>query len=294
LNSLFLSPHLDDAVLSCALRLINECDEGEVTVATLFSKGWPLSFGPDLYGGRRREDERALADLDKRIKIMHLGYKDAIFRHLYYTSFSRIVIGDHQFDKDLALKLAANLKKLIDSRKAQNIFLPLAVGRHVDHRLTHQLWCSLSQRSDCKIIFYEDRPYSFLPGNLNIRLKEIGARAELPEAGLQALIDGMEQVNFYKSIAKNKKDRDNYIEYARAEIAGESNNNLSLQGEIVETDDMGKLIKIRAAVGDYRSQMAMLFGDMQTFDNESATYAQSLGSAKLYAERYWHLQSSTV
>jgi len=251
-----------------------------------------LPIGPDLYDGRHREDERALAALDKRIKVMHLGYKDAIFRHLFYTSFSRIVIGDHQFDKDLSVKLANNLKKLVDSRKAQNIFLPLAVGRHVDHRLTHQLWCSLTQRTDCKIIFYEDRPYSFLPGNLNIRLKEIGAQTDIPEAELQALIDGLEKVNFYKSIAKNKKDRENYIDYARAEIAAQSKNNLSLQAELIETEDMGKMVKIHNAIAAYTSQMAMLYGDMQTFDSESATYARAIGSTSLYAERYWNLQAA--
>jgi len=290
LNSLFLSPHLDDAVLSCALRLIKECDDGEVTVATLFSKGWPFPIGPDLYGARHKEDERALSALDKRIKVLHLGYKDAIFRHLFYTSFSRIVIGNHKFDDDFAVKLARDINKVIDRQKAKNIFLPLAVGRHIDHRLTHQLWCSISKRTDCKIIFYEDRPYSFLPGNLNIRLKEIGAQSGLPQADLQALIEGMDKVTFYKSIAKNKQDRDNYIEYARDEISAVSENKLSLQSDLITCDDMGQLVKIHNAIAAYTSQLKMLYGNLHTFDSESASYTQSLGSGSLYAERYWTMQ----
>src|ERR1700722_2310071 len=90
---LVLSPHLDDAVLSCSLRILRESNAGRnVKVATLFSGAWPKLFGVDFYGGRRAEDKAALGVLGIDDPIW-LGFRDAIFRSPAYWGFSPIVLG---------------------------------------------------------------------------------------------------------------------------------------------------------------------------------------------------------
>ena len=91
---LFLSPHLDDAVLSCSLRILQEVMAGRhVKVATLFSAAWPKLFGVDFYCGRRAEDKAALSVLGVEDPIW-LDFPDAIFRSPRYWGFSRIVTGE--------------------------------------------------------------------------------------------------------------------------------------------------------------------------------------------------------
>src|SRR5438093_1734972 len=93
-DSLYLSPHLDDAVLSCAGHILHERAQGRrVVVATLFGAGGGDEAGRKLYQARRDEDRRALALLGA--ECLHLGLVDAPFRDDYYRSFQSILLGKH-------------------------------------------------------------------------------------------------------------------------------------------------------------------------------------------------------
>ncbi len=97
-DSLFISPHLDDVVLSCALRILKEREAGKsVAVATVCSRGLALPGPLDLYAGRRNEDQRALSILGVEGPI-HLGFQDSLFRSLFYTSFEHIIMGEDPSD----------------------------------------------------------------------------------------------------------------------------------------------------------------------------------------------------
>jgi glycosyltransferase involved in cell wall biosynthesis len=90
---LVLSPHLDDAALSCGAMLIHACDRTQLTVATFFTEAPPPPYtlsarrylrqvgAPDaqtLYGQRRSEDRAALEPLG--ITCLHMGLTEAQFR----------------------------------------------------------------------------------------------------------------------------------------------------------------------------------------------------------------------
>lgn len=297
-DCLFISPHLDDAVLSCALRILQERRVGKtVAVATLCSSGLGIPGLLALYSVRRREDEAALSVLGVDDPIQ-LGFKDAPFRNLFYTSFQRIILGEHPNDAGYAKELTARVAQLCKELTPETVFLPLAVGTHIDHRHTHRLWCTLSPET--KIVFYEDRPYSFLPYNLQLRLTEIGANILKPQLAetlmadrakaLRSFAEGLKTVTMYKNVIKSKRQRFRYLLSAARKLKSpQSAQTLKLQANTVTTNDAGELLKIQTAVSAYKSQMSMLFDNMDTFTKESASYNSTLDTSGLYCERYWHL-----
>src|ERR1700690_3085189 len=106
---LFVSPHLDDAVFSCAARILREVDGGtDVTVATVFSHARPRSPMRREYVARQEEDRIALGLLGA--KPLWLGLLDAPCRSPFYNSFQRIVLetapGDGEFVQVVRTRIA--------------------------------------------------------------------------------------------------------------------------------------------------------------------------------------------
>lgn len=190
--SLFLSPHLDDAVLSCGLLLTEAAKASTVTVATVFTEATPGPYtraarsflrqcgaepaanAENLYVQRRAEDVTTV--IAAGAHPVHLAWPDALFRtrgrgpftpvlasvapelvHRYPTFRFDIARGRVSLaEKGLAPQIADRVRALIDDTGAQVIFCPLGVGRHVDHLLVR----SVGQYLDRPVIYYSDFPYS--------------------------------------------------------------------------------------------------------------------------------------
>jgi LmbE family N-acetylglucosaminyl deacetylase len=289
-DTLFLSPHLDDAVLSCSLKILHELKAGHaVKTATLFSGAWPKIFEADFYAGRRAEDVAALRCLGTDEPIW-LGFSDAIFRSARYWGFSKIVTGDYIREQKLLDQIAVKLRSLYDDLKPKEVFLPLAVGTHIDHRLTFKMWSRLP--SDAKVVFYEDRPYSFLAGSVSLRLKEIGAGIE---GNGDTYIAGKPQdwarelhsIAMYRNVLKDEYQRARYAAQLAKTVAGKDG--IKLKAEVSRTDSTQELEQIVKAIAAYKSQIGMLYGSIKILQDESSAYAQTLDSSAAYAERYWRL-----
>ncbi len=184
---LFLSPHLDDAVLSCGALLGTLGGRLPITVATVFSAAAPpphtraaSSFlrqcaatdALDLYEQRRQEDVEVLDVLG--VEHVHLGITDALFRrrqagpalsrigrvvpevvHRYPTYRWDIARGRvSRGDRLLLDLLLEEVRVLAERIGADTVFSPLGVGRHVDHLLTR----SLGERQPTRV-HYSDFPY---------------------------------------------------------------------------------------------------------------------------------------
>jgi LmbE family N-acetylglucosaminyl deacetylase len=183
---LFLSPHLDDAVLSCGALIRSFAAHCPLTVMTVFTAAGPpphtraaRSFlrqcaVPDaatLYSARRSEDARVLDELG--VAHTHLGYTDALFRrreagtplvrhagrllpevvHRYPTyrfdiAKGRIAAGD----RTVAGAVADRVRQL----DARWVFCPLGIGRHVDHLIVR----AVGERFTDRVVYYADFPYS--------------------------------------------------------------------------------------------------------------------------------------
>jgi LmbE family N-acetylglucosaminyl deacetylase len=182
IRALFVSPHFDDVALSCAGTLCQRQAEGDpCLVATVFTEmAEPVSeyarefnrecgLGPDdthrLWQLRRQEDRDAAAILNTR--FVWLGFVDAIYRG--YHSDADLFGVPRPEDRVVAERVASTLVALWAKTAAAVVYVPLAIGEHVDHQLCAGLGATLAAAGAC-VVFYEDYPYAEAPGALARRL----------------------------------------------------------------------------------------------------------------------------
>ncbi|GAB6897826.1 PIG-L deacetylase family protein [Kineosporia succinea] len=182
-----LSPHPDDAALSCGSLLARISSRLPVTVMSLFTACHPdrasraaraelrranARRAPELYHRRRARDLAALRSIG--VTGVHFGLPDALYRRrvsraprlagallpeldCVYPTFrlhaSRGRISPH--DRPLLEQLERRV--LLATTPADLILAPFGLGGHVDHMLTHELGKALSRSR--KVGWYADQPY---------------------------------------------------------------------------------------------------------------------------------------
>jgi LmbE family N-acetylglucosaminyl deacetylase len=197
----YLSPHPDDAVLSCGGAIHRHAAAGEaVQVITVFAGDFgeedisPFAALQHSYWGdpprpmplRRAEDVAALTLL--AAQVQHLDYLDAVYRASedawLYPEEEALWQGMNSADpmarggtEDLVERLAS----LIPSQEGAQVYAPLGVGRHVDHEITHRAARQLLKMG-YRVAFYEDYPYAERSGALESALVAAGADAWHNEA----------------------------------------------------------------------------------------------------------------
>lgn len=173
-----LSPHLDDAVLSCGGLIARWINRGyDVTVLTIFAGDpppGPLSpYAQELHSrwdqpdgavaSRRAEDRIACGRLGA--SVVHLTFPDALYRRssagdfLYPNEAS--VFGGIQPEEDpLVETICAGIPQ---AHEADSTWLcPIGIGGHVDHRLTRRA----AERLGVGLWYYRDLPYDNRGGSL--------------------------------------------------------------------------------------------------------------------------------
>jgi LmbE family N-acetylglucosaminyl deacetylase len=153
-----ISPHMDDAALSCSLLLAASPGSSVITV---FAGGPPsvrplptwdrmagyFPEGADVVGIRRGEDISASALL--RAKPVHLAYWDRQYRTECY--------GYQGPDEDgLREAITADL---LSRDSADYWLIPLGLG-HPDHLLTAEAGLKLAERGKGEFYVYEELPYA--------------------------------------------------------------------------------------------------------------------------------------
>ncbi|MFK0213454.1 PIG-L deacetylase family protein [Streptomyces sp. NPDC090298] len=187
---LVLSPHLDDAVLSCGALLGWAGRRAPVTVASLFTEATPPPYtlsgrmylrqtragdAEALFAERRAEDLRVLELLG--VDPHHAGLVDGLFRRLprprpgtgglarllpevahvyptYRLHLTRGRISAH--DAEVLRAVGETIDALLPAGSGGLILAPLAVGGHADHVLVR---CA-AERSGRRIVYYSDFPYN--------------------------------------------------------------------------------------------------------------------------------------
>jgi LmbE family N-acetylglucosaminyl deacetylase len=255
-NHVCLSPHLDDAVLSCGGAIHRHTAAGEaVQVITVFAGDFseddisPFAALQHSYWGdppwpmplRRAEDAAALTSL--AAQVLHLDYLDAVYRAApegawLYTEERALWQGVHSADpmvrggmEDLVDRLAG----LIPSRDQALVYAPLGVGRHVDHEITHRAARQLLEMG-YQVAFYEDYPYAERSGALESALVAAGA-------------DGW-------------------------------------RSEAIALDAADLTAKV-SALSYYRSQLAVLFGGAEAMPGHVWSFATTRSPQPCLAERIW-------
>lgn len=190
-RALFVSPHLDDVALSCGGLVCHSAAAAErPRIVTLFTLGpgpgdeltplarrlheaWSAGAerSPDeLWQERRAEDAAAAAVLGA--ERSWLPFQDALYRGPHYSSERELFGAVNAGEQSLVERLAGELIALWRTTARAAVYLPLAVGWHVDH----QIACGLAEplrRAGAEVIHYEDFPYAARPGALEARLEQL-------------------------------------------------------------------------------------------------------------------------
>lgn len=174
----FLSPHLDDAVLSCGGIIWELTHAGNrVETWTIFSGDPPAgeltSFAVSLHkrwgieypsiSDRRREDLIAVSSLGAMAS--HFNLPECIYRQLPESRRALVQTEDdlwqpiHPEEQPLVQELAKLLEDSLPT--GANLVCPLGIGGHVDHRLTR----TAAQSLQCPLFFYAEYPYSARGGD---------------------------------------------------------------------------------------------------------------------------------
>lgn len=172
MSALFLSPHPDDVALSCPARVATA--PGAVVV-TVFSE----------CGGeterRRAEDEDSCRQLGAQ--RLALGFADAPVRDAGLASFAGLLFTPLAAQQPVLEALVVALERLLAARGEGEVWAPLGVGGHLDHRLVHAAARRVVPPERLRL--WVDLPYGAVPGAVAMRLG-LPFDAEALRAGWEA------------------------------------------------------------------------------------------------------------
>ena len=249
----FVSPHPDDAVLSCGGTVARLARAGHrVLLVTVFAAG-PAAAEVSAFGQRHfalwqgadadAADPFALRQAEDREAARLLGatplyalYADAPFRRhpregrWLYTSDDALFGPPDPSEGDLPHRIAGEITTLLEGPHA-TVYVPLGLGRHVDHVLLAQAGRHLAQ-AGYRVRWYEDFPYA----------RQDARGHELEARGWRAWL-------------------------------------VPLTWPLVH-------LKLRA-IGCYRSQLPSLFGDEQQARRAVVDYMLTVSGLGYPAERFW-------
>jgi LmbE family N-acetylglucosaminyl deacetylase len=178
-DSIYLSPHLDDAALSCGGQIHAQTISGKKVLIVTIMAGAPLAETPsafvqsmherwellsDTVARRRNEDIKACQLLGA--DHLHWEVPDCIYRlhpttgEPIYSSWEEVTGSVNPTESALVEELAG---RLADLPRHGRIFAPLSAGWHVDHQITRE---AAERCLGTSLFYYEDYPYVREPGAL--------------------------------------------------------------------------------------------------------------------------------
>jgi LmbE family N-acetylglucosaminyl deacetylase len=172
-DAIYLSPHLDDAALSCGGQIHRRTAVGQAVLVLTIMAGDPppgpySEFAESLHQrwrlaaaevalARRAEDVAACALLGA--DYAHWTALDCVYRREpgggqpLYPTWPDVLTAVHPADKPLIEQLAGQMAAL---PTADAVYAPLGVGGHADHRVTR---AAAEACFGGRLVYYEDYPY---------------------------------------------------------------------------------------------------------------------------------------
>lgn len=188
-TALFVSPHLDDVAFSCGGAMITLGDTGwRTVVVTVFTASVPapsgfalacqldkgLSADVDYLALRRSEDE----EFAHRAGVWGLRWLDLHEApHRGYRSADEL-FGPIARSDTAAEDVRAALANCLDAEQPDMVFVPQALGGHVDHRLVAEACSTLA--GDAELWWYRDVPYAIGQPRARSPQQAVASMAETP------------------------------------------------------------------------------------------------------------------
>jgi LmbE family N-acetylglucosaminyl deacetylase len=171
MRQIYISPHFDDAVLSCGGLIWEQAQKGtpvEIwTICAGDAQPGPLSLLVEechlLWGIKSAKDVVATRCIENQeaarlvgASTVNFSIPDCIYRRspageLLYPA--DVFVPIHPIEKDLAAEISTALASELQS--GDIVVCPLAIGGHLDHVLTRLA----AERLDCALGYYADIPY---------------------------------------------------------------------------------------------------------------------------------------
>lgn len=169
-NYIFISPHLDDAILSAGALIHYLSSSKKIKIITVFTKASKKNTDATeqfvrschhtnngrLFFDRRKEDKKICQYL--KVGHLHLGFTDALWRDSY-RSMEEVFssrINNTKKESDLEKLITRKLKKIVKNIEDAIIFAPLSIGNHIDHRMINKI----CRDNFVNTIYWEDYPYN--------------------------------------------------------------------------------------------------------------------------------------
>lgn len=191
---IFISPHLDDAILSAGGLLSSLSGKTKIIVINVFTKSvddkptlsaWKYvkamryKKAKKLYEDRRKEDKKAFAQIN--ITPINLGFTEALWRKktgmiantlgkllpefcsIYPIYRLHITAGKiAKADEKIMAEITKQITVIITQEKDPVIFAPLGIGKHVDHCIVRKICANAFGK---KVIYWSDFPYNVRENN---------------------------------------------------------------------------------------------------------------------------------
>ena len=168
---IYISPHFDDAVLSCGGLIWEQARKGtHVEIWTICAgdappgplsplalachQVWGLAQAEEVVAARRIENQDAAAAVGA--ETVNFAIPDCIYRRsptgelLYPEEVFSIT---HPFEKDLDATIAAAMASELQAEDV--VVSPLTIGGHVDHMMARRA----AELLDRPLLYYADIPY---------------------------------------------------------------------------------------------------------------------------------------
>jgi LmbE family N-acetylglucosaminyl deacetylase len=181
LVGLFVSPHLDDAALSCGgVMAAIDRHGGRAVQMSVFTADEPAaeSLSPlamelhrrwglsRVVAARRQEDLHAAAILGSA--SVHLGFHEAIYRsdgeppgQPRCRSYGDLFSAPTDGDRLLADKIGGELRKHIQAQHPTFIYCPAGIGQQIDHVIVRMAAeQAVAEVGAGGFLLYEEMPYS--------------------------------------------------------------------------------------------------------------------------------------
>jgi len=169
---IYISPHLDDAVLSAG-GLIYEQTRAGVDVeiwtmmcgfpltdelspyAQVMHYEWGIPAAADVINARRAEDVKAAGIVGA--KIVHFNFLDCIYRRGKNGDWLYLYVFDppHEGDEELPARIAEAISARL--QPTDQLVCQFGIGSHVDHVLVRRAL----EKIQCPILYDADIPYLF-------------------------------------------------------------------------------------------------------------------------------------
>lgn len=258
---IFVSPHLDDAVLSCGgliCKSIN--DNKKVLVVTVFTKS--DKNNQVEFKKRINEDMEALNVLG--CNGLNLNFLEGSFRYKK-CDYKSLLNKNELYENLLIKKIGKEINKLIKLKLKPEgcLYFPMSVGGHIDHKIIRKIGENIKEKY--KISFWEDFPYCLYirPPNCLFDLQKkfvlneiinILDFVEYKKNGIECYKTQIKLLfrrkpmflstreNYYKAIDKDKKILANKIVYMTDELSGGARiANDYILSEIVKLVDLSSI-----------------------------------------------------